>query len=224
MADYAHVENNIPDQLGPYDAVFAPASGNQPDRNIPVGALASWTEPQRNAVSVYTIGTDTTPIPSNKMYGGMELRYDQPSNTVKWYTILIDYPLSDRKLAMREQINARTVEQIEVGYSHDFGAGLGGIHELDTRRELAPAWIDYRNACQEKIDAGQGSSVMEVPIRDKNDVDVFVRANQGMTCMQGMRTREGNITLHSRALRDQVRAAADHAALDAIDINAGWPA
>jgi hypothetical protein len=42
--------------------------------------------------------------------------------------------------------------------------------------------------------------------------------------MQGMRTREGNITLHSRALRDQVRAAADHAALDAIDINAGWPA
>jgi hypothetical protein len=220
----AIVENLIPRELSNNEAVFLPASDGQPDRNVPVGALASWTEPERNAVSVYTIGTDTTPIPSDKMYGGMELRYDQPSNTVKWYTILVDYPLSDRKQAMREEVNVRTVQQIEVGYNHDFGAGLGGVHPLDTRRELAAAWIDYRNACQEKIDAGQGSSVMEVPIRDKNDVDVFVRANQGMTCMQGMRTREGNITLHSRALRDQVRAAADHAALDAIDINAGWPA
>jgi hypothetical protein len=217
---FSIVENLIPRALASNEAVPLPPGGAR----IPVGALASWTEPERNAINVYTIGHDQTPVPSDKKVAGTELRYDQPANTVKYYQVLVDYPLDERKQDMRNKINERTVEQIEIGYNHDFGAGLGGVHPLDTQRGLAAAWIDYRNACQERIDAGQGSSVMEVPIRDKNDVDVFVRANQGMTCMQGMRTREGNITLHSRALRDQVRAAADHAALDAIDINAGWPA
>lgn len=224
MPDFALVENSIPRQLSPREAVFVPAGGGQPDRNVPVGALAVWTEPERNAISTYTIGTDTTPVPSNKKVNGRHLMYDQGANTVKWHDTLVDLPLDERKNVMRRQVDQKRLTQTELGYSHDFGPGLGGVHTLDTGSEFETGWIHYRNSASEMISAGNGSVIMTLPLRTKAEVDLLVRANQGMSAMTGMRDREGMIVQHARALRDDIRAATDHAALDAIDINAGWPA
>lgn len=224
MADYAKVDNNVPRLLSPSEAVLVPGP---PPYRVPVQNLPRYPdEASRNAIACYTIGRDTTPVPSDKQVIGQHLVYDQGASTVKWHNTLADYPLGERKREMHNQVIVKFESVLTAGYSHDFGAAFGGVHVLDTARIKKPEWIDYRNACKDMIDAGQGSAVMSVPIRTKAEppVDLLVRANQGMTAMTGMREREGNLILHARQKDDAIRAAADHAALDAIDIDAGWPA
>ena len=217
--DLALVENNVPRQLKSNETVILPSGAK-----IPARALSVWTEPQRNAVNVYEIGTAVETVPTDKKVVGRELRYDQPSNTVKWYQILGDLPLDERKTTMRAQVESKRIAVTEAGYSHDFGPALGGVHVLDTSERTHAGWLHYRNACKDQIDAGNGALIMELPIRTKAEVDLLVRANQGFSTMNSMRDREGSIIRHYRALNDNIRTAADHAALDAINIDAGWPA
>lgn len=225
MPEYAQVIDGVAYLLDAEAGhILVPASGPYPDRKIPFHSMWAFTEPELNAMGVYSIGDDVTVVPSDKQSNEREPFYEQPTNTVRWRPKLIDLPLADRKDDMREKLRETYNAKLWAGYSHDFGAGLGGVHMLDTSPETKSEWLDYRNACKELIDAGQGSSVMTLPIRTKANVDLAVRANQGMSAMQGMRSREGAHISHARALGDQIRAAQTHAALDAIDLNAGWPA
>ena len=218
--DLALVENNVPRQLSPREAVILPSGAK-----IPVGALQHWTEPERNAVNVYEIGTAVETVPSNKKIVGRELRFDQPSNTVKWHDVLADLPLDERKTTMRAQVDSKRATQTAAGYSHDFGPGLGGVHVLDTAPQNETGWIHYRNSCKEMIDAGNGALIMTLPITDEGSGRGRPDGarQSGHAGMVGMRDREGMIVQHARSLRDNIRAATDHAALDAINIETEWP-
>jgi hypothetical protein len=224
MLDLAIVENGVPRSLGANETILVPASEDHEAYKIAAGEVAKWTEPERNAILVYTAGRDTTPIPSDKRSVGLELRYDQPLDAVNWCDVLVDYPLDERKRAMRIEVTNKREAQIALGYVHDFGAAFGGQHRLDTRPDDARRWIHYRNICDDQIAAGQGTIVMPVPMRTSANVDLLVRANQGKAAMVAMAQREGAILKHSWGIKDTIQATADHAALDTIDINAGWPA
>lgn len=226
MAEFAIVENGVPRVLDGNETIRVPAAGGNDAYQIAVGEVAKWAESERNAISIYTIGQAAAPgLTSSKRRSGSELRYDQPSGTVKRRDTLENYPLGERKQTMRAAVAMKRDQQIAAGFSYDFGAstipGQSGVHVLDTRIEDARRWTNYRNACDDQYAAGL--SVMELPIRTNANVSLLVSPTEGKAVMVAMAKREGAIWKRSWEIEDQIRAAAGHAALDAIDYNSGWP-
>ena len=140
---------------------------------------------------------------------------------MKWHDVLEDYPLEDRKLAMRSMVTGKREQQTAMGFVYDFGASFGGAHRLDTRPDDARRWISYRNICDDRIDGGYDT--IDLSIRTSTNEDLLVPPAVGKAAMVAMTQREGAILKHSWSVKDQIQTAADHAALDAIDVNAGWP-
>jgi hypothetical protein len=219
MAEFAIVENGVPRLLGSNETIVVPAVGGA--YQIAAGEVAKWSESDRNAISIYTIGQGATPgLTSSKRRGKSELRYDQPSNTVRRRDTLENYPLGERKQAMRAAATAKCNQQIAAGFTYDFGPSFGGVQSLDTGSEDARRWANYRNACDDAFASGLA---MDLPIRTSANVSLLVSPTVGKAAMVAMAQREGAILKRLWEIEDQIRAAADHAALDAIDFSSGWP-
>lgn len=129
--------------------------------------------------------------------------------------------IEGRKVAMRREVDALLALDQETGYDHDFGAH--GVHRLQTRESDLPYWLALAQTASIQIGLGNGD-VPHGAIRTADNVNVPVTASQALAAMLGMQAHLGAILAHSWALKDQIAAAADGAALDAVDITAGWPA
>ncbi|MEC5291957.1 hypothetical protein VSX64_14455 [Aurantimonas sp. C2-6-R+9] len=129
--------------------------------------------------------------------------------------------LDRARAAKAVAVNAQRDAIIGVGYQHNFGA-TAGIRTLDQRSEGdAINWLGLKNLADAAIAAGAGADPME--IRDAADETFSASATVVSSALVAMAQWRGAVMSRSWALKDAIAAAADEAALDAIDIEAGWP-
>ena len=130
-------------------------------------------------------------------------------------------PLADRKAAMRAQVDELSLRYSEAGYDHDFGEA--GIHRLQTREQDRTNWLALAQDASLLVLTGNGH-LSAGGIRTEANATVPVTGAQAQAAMLGMKAHLALIMAHGWGLKDEISAAEDHAALDAIDLINGWPA
>ncbi|WP_139802576.1 hypothetical protein [Aurantimonas sp. 22II-16-19i] len=129
--------------------------------------------------------------------------------------------VADHRDCLLAAINARRDAVIAAGYQHNFGA-TAGIRRLDQRDARDDtAWLSVKLLASDLIAAGQGSQAIQ--IRDAGNETFSTSAETADAAMSAMGVWRSAVSSHSWTLKDAVNAAADEAALDAIDITEGWP-
>lgn len=125
-----------------------------------------------------------------------------------------------RKAAKSAAVNAKRDAILADGYHHPFG-GTIGTRILDQRGpEDTSNWIALKLMAQDMNSDGQGDTLL--PIRDANNATFQAKASVIEGAMGDMGKWRAGILGRSWALKDAIAAAADQAALDAIDIDTGW--
>lgn len=129
--------------------------------------------------------------------------------------------LEDAKAAKEALTNAARDAIIAAGYHHPFG-GTIGTRILDQRGpEDVMSWLTLKLLAQDLNSAGQGD--MPLAIRDAKNSTFQAKASVVGEAMSAMGIWRAGILNRSWALKDAIEAAADKAAVDAIDIETGWP-
>lgn len=129
--------------------------------------------------------------------------------------------LEDRRARKLAAINAKRDALIGAGYRHNFGASAGW-RTLDQRHVGdETAWLSVKLRASDLIAAGDGSQIIRM--RDAANQCFLTSAETADAAMSAMGVWRADISGHSWDLKDAVEAAEDAAAIDAIDIEAGWP-
>ncbi|WP_156382356.1 MULTISPECIES: hypothetical protein [unclassified Aureimonas] len=125
------------------------------------------------------------------------------------------------KRAKSAAVNAKREAIIAAGYHHNFG-GTIGTRILDQRGpEDVTSWLALKLMAQDLNSSDQGDTLL--PIRDANNSTFSAKSTAVEASMSDMGSWRARILARSWVLKDEITAAADQAALDAIDINDGWP-
>jgi hypothetical protein len=127
----------------------------------------------------------------------------------------------DAKADLRLSVNALIEAKMSAGYEHDFGAA--GVHRLQTRESDRPNWLALAQVASIAAAQGGGSVVIS-SIRTEGNVTIPVSADEAVAAMLGMQAQLGAVMSHGWGLKDAIEAAGDEVALNAINIEAGWPA
>lgn len=108
------------------------------------------------------------------------------------------------------------------GVALDFGEPYG-VKVLQTATEYDRMnWLTILTSAQVFAGMGQGELPMN-PIRTLDNVMIPVSVNQSIALMLTMQSKLGAVWKYAADLKDEIAAAEDDAALDAIDIETGWP-
>lgn len=122
----------------------------------------------------------------------------------------------EKRAALARQRNAI----FRSGWTHDFGAA--GTHTLDLRNADDKAnWTLLLIKTQGMIAANAGAS--PTTIRTAANETASVTAAQANATMVAFLGWGEAVLAHKWALEEAINEAADIAALDAVDIEAGWP-
>lgn len=134
-----------------------------------------------------------------------------------------DYvPPAATRESVKEAIDALWQVKHESGYPHDFGAPHG-VKVLQTRESDQPFWLALAQVASIMVAQGNGELSCGA-IRTLDNTNVPVTGSQALAAMLGMQAHLGAILAYSWSLKDQVEGAEDMEAVEAIDINTGWPA
>lgn len=129
--------------------------------------------------------------------------------------------LAARKADMRDAVQSISDTLSVAGYEHDFGSA--GVHVLQTRERDRPNWLALASIAQ--IAIGQGEVTEPIAtVRTLANVNISVTAPAALAAMVGMQTHLGAVIRRGWELKDAITAAEDDADLDAIDVDADWPA
>lgn len=124
------------------------------------------------------------------------------------------------KVEKRADLTRRRDAVLAGGWSHDFGAD--GVHTLDLRNADDKAnWTLLLIKTQGMIAASAGAA--PITIRTAANVSIVVTATEANAAMVAFLGWGEAVLAHKWALDEQIDAAADTAALAAVDIEAGWP-
>lgn len=130
-------------------------------------------------------------------------------------------PLDQRKADRAAAVNRKRDALLSGGYTHDFGPP--GVHVLQTRdADDRINWLTSQAAYQAAVAAGRGS-VEGAEFRTADNQRITVTFSEGLNVLLAMAAWGKAVFGRSWDLKDAITAAADGAALDAIDIEAGWP-
>lgn len=190
---------------------------------LPDGETVSVTE--SGMVSDTVSATDIRPdthsvvenVPQPVFWFGGALVWDGSA----WSYASGNVGLDARKARMKADVDALEAEKTYAGFGYDFGVPYG-VKTLQTREQDRPNWLAVAQVASLQIAQGGGDLPLRT-IRTADNTNVPVTANQALAAMLGMQAHLGAILERSWTLKDAIDAAADHDALDAIDINAGWP-
>jgi hypothetical protein len=128
--------------------------------------------------------------------------------------------LAERKAAKRRAINTRRDRCFAAGYTPASGPLQG--HTLQTRDvEDRTNWLTSQAAYSAAVANGAGA-VMGANFRTADNETVTMSYADGLGVLLGMAAWGAAVMGNSWSLKDAVDAAADDAALDAIDTGAGW--
>jgi hypothetical protein len=147
---------------------------------------------------------------------------EQRHNAATGETELVDLPaptLADQKAVKTEAVKARFAAVLLGGFSYDFA---GTTHRLDMRDANDQAnWLTLRDDCRDLIAAGSGAQT--VHIRSADNVTFAVTAQEAFDFTAAMRAWGKAAYARKWALEAEIEAAQSEAALNAIDLAAGWP-
>ncbi len=131
-----------------------------------------------------------------------------------------DEELDGAKAAKRAALTDQRDAVLQSGWTHDFGEA--GTHTLDLRNaDDKVNWTLLLIETQGMIAAGGGDTPVE--IRTAANVSIFVTASVANAAMVSFLGWGKAALAYKWALDEAIQSAADFAALDAIDIGAGWP-
>jgi hypothetical protein len=130
--------------------------------------------------------------------------------------------LEDLRAAKIEAINGKLATILTSGYTVQSGDMAGKV--LQTRNlEDRTNWLVSQASYSAAVAAGQGS-VEAAKFRTSDNSTFTLTYADGLNVLLAMAAWGAAAMDNSWTLKDAVRAAEDHAALDAVDIEAGWPA
>ena len=130
--------------------------------------------------------------------------------------------LGSLKRGKQDAVNAKRDAVIQSGYQHNFG-GAAGIRTLDNRTgDDATNWLWLKGVVDAMIATGRDADMVQM--RDANDQTFHASARTVSTALLSMAQWRSKIVAHAWTLKDKIAAASNKAAIDAVDINAGWPA
>jgi hypothetical protein len=137
------------------------------------------------------------------------------------YRVYEPIPLDDLKAERQALANAKRQAVFDAGY--DPGEGPLAGHCLQLRGPDDKAnWILARDDARDAVEAGHGD-VPAVTVRTMDNVNVTLTPNQFLSALAGLNAWGRAVMAHSWALKDQIDAASDAAAVLAVDIDTGWP-
>lgn len=199
------------------DSVYpAGIDGMSPEELSAVGAV--WYEPAGPApngqVIVDTYFTDQSGSPVEK-------------------NLLEPIPLDARKAAILTAIDTERDRRQQLDFAYDFGdtpainpakeTVTAGVKALQMRFDPDQRnWQALQSQAVVAVIMGQPEAL--APMRVEDNWNVQTSALQVLEVTAAMVARNGAILFFGGDLKDQVRAAATGSALDAININIGWPA
>lgn len=130
-------------------------------------------------------------------------------------------PLDQRKADRAAAVNRKRDALLSGGYTHDFGAA--GVHVLQTRdADDRINWLTSQAAYQAAVASGLGGE-LGAEFRTAGNQRITLTFLEGLNVLLAMAAWGKAVFGRSWDLKDAIAAAADDAALDAIDIEAGWP-
>ena len=146
--------------------------------------------------------------------------------------VLEPIPLEQRKAELLSQIDAERDRRQQLDFAYDFGE----TPAINPAKETVPAGVkslqmrfdpDQRNwmglQSQAVVAVMMQQPAALAPMRAEDNFNIQTTAAQVLQVTAAMVARNGDILFHGGDLKDQVRAAPNGAALDAININIGWP-
>lgn len=134
---------------------------------------------------------------------------------------LEDRPLEDMKAEKRAAINAKLNAVLTGGYVVESGAMAGKV--LQTRNpEDRTNWLISQASYSAAVAGGMGA-VEGAQFRTADNSTFTVSFSEGLSVLLAMAAWGAAAMNNSWSLKDAVAAAEDLTALDAIDIDSGWP-
>ena len=129
---------------------------------------------------------------------------------------------ADLKASKHAAVAARLDTLLTGGFTVPTGTLAGKV--LQTRNlEDRTNWLISQASYSAAVAAGQGATE-NASFRTADNETIVLTYIEGLTVLLGMAAWGAACMGVSWALKDQIAAAADETALDAIDIDAGWPA
>jgi len=155
-------------------------------------------------------------------YQGAVEAEDEEYEPGKWRMTWLPPTLDALKAEKQSALSAEYQQRIQ-SFPWDFGAPHGVLHLQLRGTDDQANWLTLQAKAMSLIAAGQGDAEV-LAIRTEENITVPVTANAAAQIMDALSSFGGNMKAHHWALKDAINAAEDQAALDAIDITAGWPA
>ncbi|WP_026379352.1 DUF4376 domain-containing protein [Afifella pfennigii] len=148
----------------------------------------------RHYAAIIATGTDITPVPDAER-------------------------VAARRQVMRASVDAERDRRLAAGYPTEID---GSPATLQTRPADRANWQTAAIRYATEIAAGNGA-IAGATIRDADNANHTLSFADAHAILMAMADHGVAILARSWTLKDQIAAAEDEAALDAIDIEAGWP-
>lgn len=127
-----------------------------------------------------------------------------------------------RKASKRAAVSALLDTKLAAGYPHDFGGEIGTkvlqTRDIHDRTNWLVSQASYGAAV-----AGGAGAIMGANFRTEDNVNVELSYADGLNVLLAMAAWGAAHYAWSWALKDAIAATEDEAALEAIDIDSGWP-
>jgi hypothetical protein len=134
---------------------------------------------------------------------------------------LEDMPLADRKAALRAAVNVKLNAVLTGGYTVQTGPMAGKV--LQTRNiEDRTNWLVSQASYSAAVAGGQGAT-LNAKFRTADNATFTLSYADGLNVLLAMAAWGAAAMDNSWSLKDAIEAAVDAAALEAIDVDAGWP-
>jgi hypothetical protein len=131
---------------------------------------------------------------------------------------------TDLKKTKSDTVSAKRDAVLSGGFTvpESVSVALGG-RVLQTRDQTdKTAWLTSQAAYQAAVSGGQGSTE-GAKFRPLDNITTTLSYSEGLNVLLAMAAWGKSVYGRSWELKDAIAAAADSAALDAIDIESGWP-
>jgi hypothetical protein len=182
-----------------------------------------WTDAERAAHGIYPVVDDA--IPAGKVVTSSNLEFDVDDQVIHRRWTLADVSIDSLKARKREAIEAHRDALLAGGFTvpQSASAALAG-KVLQTRdSDDRTNWLVSQASYSAAVAAGSGATVA-AKFRSADNVTVTISYAEGLDVLLAMAAWGAAVMDHSWALKDALAAAADAAAVDAIGIEADWPA